>query len=135
MPASKVFLDTNVLLYLLPADAEKVDRAEALVENGAIISVQVLNEMTNVMLRKLVMSWREIEEVLTVIRAVSPVEPLTIDAHDLGMRVAECYQLSVYDAMIAAAALLVDCEIPYSEDMHSGLLIEDQLRVINPFIT
>jgi predicted nucleic acid-binding protein len=38
------FFDTNVLLYLISEDAEKADRAEALVRAGGGISVQVLNE-------------------------------------------------------------------------------------------
>ena len=79
------------------------------------------------------MSWREIGEVLTLIRAVCPVEPLTADTHDLGRRVAERYQLSVYDAMIVAAALLADCNILYSEDMQGNLIVDDRLQIINPF--
>ena len=35
--------------------------------------------------------------------------------------------------MIIAAALLSDCEILYSEDMQDGMLIEEGLRVRNPF--
>ena len=39
------------------------------------------------------------------------------------------------DAMIAAAGLLGGCNILYSEDMQDGLLIENHLRVCNPFTT
>ncbi|MEE8398614.1 MAG: PIN domain-containing protein [Desulfobacterales bacterium] len=45
MPGSKVFIDTNVLLYLLSSDTDKADRAEAILQTGGVISVQVLNEM------------------------------------------------------------------------------------------
>jgi predicted nucleic acid-binding protein len=133
MPASKAFIDTNILLYLLSADADKADRAELIVRKGGLISVQVLNEMTNVARRKLAMPWREINEVLALIRSVCPVESLTIDTHDRGRRVAERYRLSVYDAMIVAAALLAGCETLHSEDMQDGLLIDNQLRIRNPF--
>ena len=135
MPASKAFIDTNILLYLLSADADKADRAELIVRKGGLISVQVLNEMTNVARRKLVMPWREINEVLALIRSVCPVESLTIETHDVGRRVAERYKLSVYDAMIVAAALLAGCETLHSEDMQEGLLIDNQLRIRNPFST
>ena len=37
-------------------------------------------------------------------------EPLTVETHDRGRLVAERYGLSVYDAMIVAAALLGGCE-------------------------
>ena len=54
MPDAKPFLDTNVVLYLLSADAAKADRAEELLAGGGIISVQVLNEFAAVASRKLV---------------------------------------------------------------------------------
>ena len=41
--------------------------------------------------------------------------------------------LSVYDAMIVAAALIAGCTTLYTEDMHDGLLVEGQLRLVNPF--
>jgi predicted nucleic acid-binding protein len=42
------FFDTNVLIYLAAGDQAKADRAEATVAMGGAISVQVLNELTNV---------------------------------------------------------------------------------------
>jgi len=133
MPDPKVFIDTNILLYLLSADHDKADRAELIVQAGGLISVQVLNEMANIAFRKLAMSWREINEVLSLIRLLCPTVPLTIETHDRGRLVAERYGLSVYDAMIVAAALLGGCETLYSEDMQNGLLIDQQLRICNPF--
>lgn len=133
MPEPKKFIDTNVLLYLLSADAGKANSAEAVVQSGGLISVQVLNEIANVARRKLAMSWLEINEILELIRSMCSVEPLTIETHDKARLIAERYGLSVYDGMIVAAALLAGCETLYSEDMHHGLLIDGQLRVCNPF--
>ena len=133
MPDPKVFIDTNILLYLLSANNDKADQAEIIVQAGGLISVQVLNEIANVARRKLAMSWREINEVIELIRSVCPTAPLTIETHDKGRLVAERYGLSLYDAMIVAAALLGGCETLYSEDMHNGLVIDHQLRICNPF--
>jgi predicted nucleic acid-binding protein len=36
--------------------------------------------------------------------------------------------------MIVAAALLAGCDVLYSEDMHDGLVIEERLRIVNPFV-
>ena len=135
MPDPKAFIDTNILLYLLSSDTEKADRAENILSAGGVISVQVLNEMANVALRKLAMSWTEINEVLMLIRAVCPTEPLTVETHDRGRLVAERYELSVYDSMIVAAALLAGCETLYSEDMQDGLQIDKKLRICDPFTT
>ena len=52
-PTQRVFLDTNVLLYLLSADEAKANTAEALLAQGGLVSVQVLNEAASVCLRKL----------------------------------------------------------------------------------
>ncbi|MDA8138390.1 MAG: PIN domain-containing protein [Desulfobacteraceae bacterium] len=133
MPEAKAFIDTNVLLYLLSADTAKADRAEAIVRDGGWISVQVLNELVNVARRKLAMPWTEIEAMLTLVRAICPVAPLTVETHDRGRAIAERYGLSVYDAMIVAAALLADCSVLHTEDLQDGLLIDDRLRIRNPF--
>ena len=89
--------------------------------------------MTNVARRRLAMSWMEINEVLAQIQSLCSTEPLTIETHERGKLVAERYKLSVYDAMIVAAALLGRCQILYTEDMQNGLLIDQQLRICNPF--
>ena len=134
MPETKAFIDTNILLYLLSEDSNKANRAEVIIRAGGMISVLVLNEMANVARRKLVMSWWvEINELLSLIRSLCSIEPLTIETHDRGLFVAEHYKLSVYDAMIVATALLGECKTLYSEDMQDGLLIDNQLRICNPF--
>ena len=127
------FFDTNVLLYLLSEDVEKADRAEALVRAGGAISVQVLNEATNVMRRKLGMSWRETRDFLALIRGLLDVTPLTVETHEFGLDLAERYGLSIYDSMIAAAATLNDSARLWSQDMQHGMRIGEGLRVENPF--
>jgi predicted nucleic acid-binding protein len=49
------------------------------------------------------------------------------------MQIAERYQLSIYDAMIAASALAAGCTTLFSEDMQDGLVINRKLKVKNPF--
>ena len=135
MPAFKAFIDTNVLIYLLSDDLIKADHAEALLREGGIISVQVLNEIANVARRKLAMSWSEIKEIVELVTFVCPVKPLTLETHERGCLVAERYGLGVYDAMIVASALLSGCEVLYSEDMQNGMLIDRHLRIRNPFVS
>ena len=95
--------------------------------------MQVLNEITNVTLKKLGMQWPEINQFLALLRSLCAVEPLTVETHDRGRAIAERYGLSVYDSMIVAAALLAGSTILYSEDMQDGLLVDKQLRIANPF--
>ncbi len=133
MPDAETFFDTNILLYLLSGDTAKADRAEELIANGGVISLQVLNEFAAVASRKLGMSWSEIRDVLGPIRAVCEIESTTIDAHDRGLEIAELYGVSFYDATIVASALLAGCKTLYSEDLQDGQVIDNQLTVNNPF--
>ena len=108
MPGS--FLDTNVLVYLASGDPAKADRVETLLASGCTISVQVLNEIANVARRKMKLGWEETRDFLEMVRALTVVEPVSIETHDEGLRLAARYNLSVYDSMIVGAALLAGCE-------------------------
>ena len=133
MTAAEMFFDTNVVFYLLSEDAAKADHAEELLSAGGRVSVQVLNEFAAVASRKLHMGWTDIGEILTQVRAVCQVEPLSIETHERGLAIAARYGLSVYDAMIVASALLAGCKNLYSEDLQHGQIFEQQLTVRNPF--
>jgi predicted nucleic acid-binding protein len=133
MSAGEAFFDTSVLLYLFSADTNKANRAEELLAGRGVISVQVLSELTSVGRRKLQMSWEELRDALDSIRELCRVEPLTEQTHAVALEVAARYDLSWYDALIVAAALLAECSTLYSEDMHSGLRIKRALKVVNPF--
>jgi len=127
------FFDTSVLLYLLSDDAVKADRIEALLAARGVISVQVLNEFAVVALRKLKIPLHNVREILDTIRAVCTVEQITVDAHDRGLAVFERYRFSLYDSILVATALISGARILYSEDLQHGQVIDNQLRVINPF--
>ncbi len=133
MAQLRPFVDTNVLLYLLSDDARKADLAEAVLAGRILISVQVLNEFANVARRKFMLEWSEVVEMLADIRRFAEVRPVTAETHDLGISLAQRYQLSVYDAMIAAAALEAGCRTLVSEDFQHGLRLQGQMTVRNPF--
>jgi predicted nucleic acid-binding protein len=131
MPVS--FFDTNVLVYIASGDTAKADQAEAAIAAGGATSVQVLNELANVACRKMQMSWVDTHALLTLLRGLLTVHPLTLDTHETGLRLAERYNLSIYDAMIAAAAIHASCDTLWSEDMQHGMVLDEGLRIVNPF--
>ncbi|WP_291868255.1 PIN domain-containing protein [Bradyrhizobium sp.] len=131
MPAS--FFDTNVLVYLASGDAAKADLAEAAVEAGGAISVQVLNELANVARRKMQMSWADTHALLALLCGLLTVHPITVEIHEAGLGLAERYGLSTWDAMIAASAIHAGCDTLWSEDMQHGMTLGDGLRIVNPF--
>ena len=83
MPGS--FFDTNVLVYIASSDPVKADRAESVIADGGMISVQVLNELTNVARRKMQMSWADVHAFLSTLRALLAVHPVTIETHETGL--------------------------------------------------
>lgn len=127
------FFDTNILVYIASGDSEKADRAEAIVGKGGVISVQVLNELTNVARRKMRMEWSETRSFLSLFRRLLTVQPITIETHENGLALAERYNLSLYDAMIVASAIKAECDTLWSEDMQHGMRFGDTLRVADPF--
>ncbi len=130
---SKPFIDSNVILYLLSANARKADQAEHIVASGGVISVQVLNEVTSVCRKKLTMDWAEIEAVLQAIKASLDIVPLTEASHNKAVAIAQRYKLSFYDAHIYASAMIAGASVLLSEDMQAGLNM-DGLTVKSPFV-
>jgi predicted nucleic acid-binding protein len=130
---TSAFLDTNVLLYLLSADQAKADTAETLLARGGTISVQVLNEFAHVARRKFHAHWVAVHDSLTAITANLATQPVTVETHELGLRLSERHMLSVFDGQLLAAAILATCDVFYSEDMQDGQVIEG-LTIRNPFV-
>jgi predicted nucleic acid-binding protein len=135
MSGVESFFDASVLLYLLSSEREKADRAETLLADSGVISVQVLNEFTAVAVRKLAMPLAEVREILETVRNLCRTQPLIIEDHDRAGEVMERYRLSFYDSVIVASALRAGCEFLYAEDLQHGQIIEQQLRVVNPFVS
>jgi predicted nucleic acid-binding protein len=126
------FLDSNVIIHFAGA-GDHANRAERLLKQGGTISVQVLNEVTSVCRKKLGFSWREIDAVVERLMAALDVVPVTVATHELSRRIAERYKLAFYDSALLAAALIAECDIFWSQDLHDGLVIGERLTIRNPF--
>jgi predicted nucleic acid-binding protein len=132
MPA-KQFFDTNILVYAFASNDPRSARAESLIAEGGFIGVQVLNEFTNVTRRKLRWQWKQIEASLAVIEELfGPVAPLTKAINARAVQLAREHELSVYDALIVAAAHDAGCGLLFSEDLQHGQKF-GALTVENPF--
>jgi predicted nucleic acid-binding protein len=49
-------------------------------------------------------------------------------------RIRDRYHFSYWDSMIIAAAIKGRCDILYSEDLQNGQLIDNQIKIKNPFL-
>lgn len=138
--SDRAFLDTNVLVYaLVEQDRSKRQVAHQLLaslpKSQAVISYQVLQEFSNVCLRRLTPKPRP-ERVRGLLVGmleqfeVVPWSPMLLPA---ALEVHYRYGFQWYDSLIVAAAMEAKCAVLYSEDMQGGQRIEG-LQVVNPFV-
>jgi predicted nucleic acid-binding protein len=132
MPVAEAFFDTNILIYFVSFDERKAWRSAELLARGGVVSVQVMNEFANVARRKRNMSWPSIHSTFEAIRSACAIVPLTLETHERGVALAERHSLSVYDAMIVAAAQLAGCHRLYTEDLQNGQVI-DGVTIVDPY--
>ncbi len=137
MPA-EFFFDTNILLYAYDKDAgRKRLKASALVSDALkhparfAISVQVLQEFFVNFTRR----GQSDEAAATLVDDFSAWEIID-NTHELlltGLEVCARWQLSLWDAMIIAAATQARTPILYSEDLNHGQRF-GSVQVMNPFL-
>ncbi|WP_158813123.1 PIN domain-containing protein [Methylocapsa sp. S129] len=130
----KAFFDSNILIYAYSIDRRR-HRAIEVIAPGGKISVQVLNEFTNVLRNKQKQDWPIIELAVASIRRQFPeIAALSAETHAAALAIARDHGFSFYDALIAAAALEAGCDTLFSEDMQDGRVI-DGLTIRNPFVS
>jgi predicted nucleic acid-binding protein len=133
----RVALDTNVLAYAEGInDDGRRDRAIALTDRLAqltvFIPVQVLGELFRVLVRKGGRSVKEARERVIgwgdSFALIETSQPILQSAIDL----AEAHRLSIWDAIVVAAAARAECRLLLSEDMQDGFTWNG-VTIANPF--
>lgn len=133
----KVALDTNILAYAEGVNgADRATAARGLVQrlplDAVVLPVQVLGELFNVLVRKAkwtpdaartaILSWHDtfavIDTSMVIMAAAADL------AHD--------HQLSIWDAVMLAAAADGGCRLVLSEDLQDGFTWRG-VTVANPF--
>lgn len=131
-------LDTNILVYADTGDdPRRQQRALQLIREHrlgghAVLSVQVLQEFTNVALRKLRLPPALVRERLSFYQRFElvPTTPVLIEgALDLHV----LHGLSFYDALVVQAALAGGCQRLLTEDLQHGARVKG-LQIVNPFL-
>ncbi len=131
----KFFIDSNIALYLIDdVLSEKKKIAISLIAATGFISPQVVFECLHVCLRKRKLDKKDALAFVRFLIKASYLQNEDEAVLETAFHVFERYGLSSYDSKIVASALAAGCSILYSEDMQNGLLIENRLTVINPFL-
>ena len=132
----KAFLDTNILVYCYSADDPIKQRTAVEVASNpnSIISSQVIQELCNTLYKKFKLDWEKIGNVVAEVEDNLSVFTNTLNTIRIACKIANSQKFSFYDSLIVAAALESGCEILYSEDLHHGQVIENQILITNPFL-
>ncbi len=133
----KIALDTNVLAYGEGVnDAEKRDAVLELLRNlpegSAVIPVQVLGELFNVLVRKAGRSRAEARDALLAWRDTFPTVETTPEVMLAAVDLATDHHFTIWDAVILAAASQAGCRLLLSEDLQDGFTWGG-VTVVNPF--
>jgi predicted nucleic acid-binding protein len=133
----KVALDTNVLAYAEGLnDAERHDTAIDLVhrlpQEAAVIPVQVLAELFNVLVRRAGKSRRAAREALLSWRDTFAVVETSPETMLAAIDLATDHQFGIWDAVILSAASQAGCRLLLSEDLQEGFTWGG-VTVVNPF--
>lgn len=130
---SEPFIDTNVLICLRDSDPANAAKSREVLQAGGVTSVQTLNEITNVMRRKLPSTWAEVREFPELVKVFCEVADVTHADHQVGLEISERYGLQVFGSRLLATASRVGCTKMLSEDMQHDRLI-GSLRITNPYL-
>jgi predicted nucleic acid-binding protein len=140
MPDSRVFLDTNILIYAYDVSAkEKHEKARdivlALWESGlGVLSTQVMQEF-------FVMATRKIPSPLDIKAAREIVDDLlrwdiVVNDGDIirkAIDLHERHKFAFWDAMIIEAATRGGAKVLLSEDLSHGRIVNG-IKIKNPFL-
>jgi predicted nucleic acid-binding protein len=130
----RVFIDSNIIVYLVDnRSKEKTKKAQDFLSPDFFISTQVIAENVNVFLKKLHLNKETTfdfaRRILNRFRILQITEATLLKSFEISIK----YQLSSWDSIIIATAILNSCSIIYSEDMQDGLIVENSVTIINPF--
>ncbi|MFH1644749.1 MAG: PIN domain-containing protein [bacterium] len=133
--SDKIFIDTNILIYLYSkTELGKRDKIIKSLENKTlVISTQVLNELSNILIKKFYFSVGNILAVFEELSELCLISIIRVSTIKKALIIHEQYKYSYYDSLIISSALDKYCNILYSEDMHNSQTIENSLTILNPF--
>lgn len=107
---------------------------DLLCQNNAIISTQVLNECSSILRKKFHFNYLQVSELIN--HYLDIVKVVNFDVHTIQQAwlIGNKYSFSYYDSLIAATAFEYNCKILYSEDMQHNQLINNSIKILNPFL-
>ena len=130
-----IALDTNILVYCHSNDElDKREIATSFFAFYPVISTQVLSEYLNVVKRTLKLPKNEIMDICLQNIELCILQPVTLATLKSARNLIDRYDFQLFDSIVVASALEANCHILYSEDLQHGLVVENRLEIVNPFL-
>jgi predicted nucleic acid-binding protein len=135
MLKQKVFFDSNILIYTYSnSDLKKIEVISQIYNQfKVLISTQVIQEFSNVMLKKFSIPHDKLLNAIKELRNSFKIIQTDLKLVEKAIYLNSKYKYSFYDSLIVSSALLNDCDFLITEDLNHNQLIEKKLRIVNPF--
>jgi predicted nucleic acid-binding protein len=135
----RVALDTNVLAYAEGVNGAQMRKAalelvERLPEGTALLPVQTLGELFNLLVRKAKRSPGRARKAILSWRDAFPLIETSADVMLAAADLATDHHLSIWDSVVLSAAAESGCRLLLTEDMQEGFTWKG-VTVTNPFAT
>lgn len=133
--SDKVFLDTNLWIYLYSGDKVKGRKVRQLVDErfeNIVVSTQVLGELFHVLTKKGLKNKKEAKEIVSEIAGHFQVAAISLPTVIRAISLHAKHRYSYWDSLIISSGLENDCKLLYSEDLQGDHVIESNLKIVNP---
>jgi predicted nucleic acid-binding protein len=139
--STKCFVDSNIWLYrfiLNPSDSNAMQKQQIATnvtsQENLLVSTQVINEVCANLIRKAGFDNSQIQNLIEDFAQGCEILPVSLETLQYAVSLRERYLFSFWDSLIVTSAILGEATILYSEDMQNGLIIENTLQIVNPFL-
>ncbi len=120
--------------FLETQDYEKSITAKSVIKRKEItISTQIINEICVNLIKKVRFPEKQIQELIASFYQKYPVIELNKNILLKASELRKQNRFSFWDSIITASALYSNAGILYSKDMQNGLIVENKLKIVNPF--
>ncbi|MEQ8189715.1 MAG: PIN domain-containing protein [Candidatus Eremiobacterota bacterium] len=130
------FIDTNILIYLYSQEACKQNKIISLLNRDEIfvISTQIIMEFCNVLVRKLKYTKSELYIAIEDFNRNFEISLINQNTIEKALEIYEIYKYSLFDCLVISTSLEANCSVIYSEDMQHNQMIDNKVKIINPFM-
>ena len=101
--------------------------------NAIILNVQILGEIFTVLERKTELTKQEVANITSYYAEMYEIVDYNKNTFYEAVNIKLKYGFNFFDSLIVASAITNNCSILYTEDLQHNQLIENKLRIINPF--